>query len=120
VLGALALPGPPHRGLLLGDAHEDDASLARSCRGLEVGTRRLLLGFALLEVDDGNAVVLGEPVDRRDIGVPQLAQGRRRRIGEPPAEEEASHQAGRLEVAYVGPEEDPVDRAAGQRDPVPQ
>jgi hypothetical protein len=120
VLGALLLPRAPHRCLLLGDADEHDARLTGLGRDLHVGTDELLFGLAFLEVDDRDVIDLGEAVDVSRVGVPEFAERRRGRIGEAAAQQEAGNEAGRLEVGHVGLEEDPVDAAASERDPVPQ
>ena len=120
MLGALLLPRSPHRRLLLGDADEHDARLTDFGGGFHVGANEFLLGLALFEVDDRNVIGLGVAVDGLDVGVTELAEGCGGRVGEAAAQEEAGNKAGRLEVGHVGLEEDPVDAAAGERDPVPQ
>jgi hypothetical protein len=83
-------------------------------------TDELLLGLALLEVDDRDVIGLGEAEDVGRVGVANFSERCGRGIEEPPSEEEAGNEPGRLKVGDVRLKEDPVDAPAGERDPIPK
>src|SRR5215471_2955355 len=77
----LSFPGPrsPNRGFLLRDSNEHHPFLAlASCR-FQIRARHFLFVLTFFEMYDRNLVRLGEPIDRLDVLLADLAKSSRRR-----------------------------------------
>jgi hypothetical protein len=122
VLLTLGLPGPPHRTLLLRDPDQHHLPVAAlGCGGFDQRAGHRLFVLALGEAIHRDAVGLGEAIDLPHVGLTDASEGRRGRdlIPALPAQELA-HPTHRLQLGYIGLQEDPVHRAAGERDVIPQ
>src|SRR5215831_15823714 len=86
-----------------------------------IGASYFLFVLALLEVNDGNAVIFGKPVDRLHIFITDPAKrGRRRNRELPLPAQERAHLSHGLKPGYVRLQEDTVDRATPQRHMIPE
>ena len=122
MLLALGLPRPPHRGLFLRDADQHHPPVTALAFGsLDQRAGDLLLVLALGEPAHRDPILLRPPVYLGDVGVADLAERRRGRDPEPflPVQELADP-THTLQLRNVGLQKDPVHRAAGQSDVIPQ
>ncbi|HEY2671090.1 MAG TPA: hypothetical protein VGJ07_12040 [Rugosimonospora sp.] len=86
------------------------------CGGVDQRPCDGLLVLALAEMDHRDAVGLGELVHLTHVAVADLPERRRGwdRISPLPAQE-LTHPTHRLQLRYIGLQEDPVHRPAGER-----
>ena len=90
-------------------------------RRFQVGTSHLLLVFPFLEVHYGNLVFFGEAVDGFDVGLADLAEGRRGGDLEPlDPTQKGTDLSYRLQLGNVSLHEDSVDAATLECDVIPQ
>jgi len=119
VRAALA-PATPSRRLLLRDPDRDHAEAALTRGLLQVGTDALLLRLASDEADKRDLMLGSEALDRCHIATADIAEQRRRRDRKTPVEQEAHDHPLAHQSRHIAVQEDPVDRAHLQGDPVAQ